>query len=248
MTPFYEQGGITIYCGDCLEVMQILESGFDAAITDPPYGIKMDKGFEGFEGFGGFGTPIARRQYNDTWDDDRPGKDYFDTMLTLSSNVFIFGGQFFADFLPVNGHWLVWDKLNTMPSFGDCELVWTNVKRNSVKKITVEYNGLLGKEKTRYHPTQKPVSLLAQIILGYTQPGDSILDPFMGSGTTLVAAQNEGRRAVGIELSEEYCNIAVERLRQPSFFSIPRTDNQALHGNTNPGSNSTAMSQQKLFE
>lgn len=215
-------------------MMQTLDPGFDAVITDPPYGIEMDKGFEGFEGFGGFGTPIARRQYNDTWDNERPDKSYFDTILTLSQKVFIFGGQFFADLLPVNGHWLVWDKLNTMPSFGDCELVWTNIKRNSVKKITVEYNGLLGKEKTRYHPTQKPVSLLSRIVLGYTEIGELILDPFMGSGTTLVAAQNEGRRAVGIELSEEYCKIAVERLRQPSFFSIPRTDNKQLYPNCYP--------------
>lgn len=98
------------------------------------------------------------------------------------------------------------------------------------------------------HPTLKPVELPAHFIRLHSRPGNLILDPFVGSGTTLVAAQNEGRRGVGIELSEEYCKIAVERLRQPSFFSIPRTDNKALHGNTNLGSNSTAMSQQKLFK
>ena len=76
------------------------------------------------------------------------------------------------------------------------------------------------------HPTVKPVALAAHFIRLHTQPGGLILDPFMGSGTTLIAAQNEGRRAVGIELSEEYCEIAVERLRQPSFFSLPRTDNK----------------------
>jgi site-specific DNA-methyltransferase (adenine-specific) len=75
--------------------------------------------------------------------------------------------------------------------------------------------------KNRFHPTQKPVALLAYLIRTYTNPGDLILDNTMGSGTTLVAAQNEGRQAVGIEISEEYCKIAVDRLRQPSFFSIP---------------------------
>lgn len=98
------------------------------------------------------------------------------------------------------------------------------------------------------HPNEKPVGLLTILINQLTVRENQVLDIFMGSGTTLVAAQNEGRRAVGIELSEEYCKIAVERLRQPSFFSIPRTDNKTLHGNTNLGSNSTAMSQQKLFE
>jgi site-specific DNA-methyltransferase (adenine-specific) len=71
------------------------------------------------------------------------------------------------------------------------------------------------------HPTQKPVALLAYLIRTYTNPGEIILDNTMGSGTTLLAAQNEGRQAIGIEISEEYCKIAVDRLRQPSFFSIP---------------------------
>jgi site-specific DNA-methyltransferase (adenine-specific) len=73
----------------------------------------------------------------------------------------------------------------------------------------------------RLHPTQKPVALLAYLIRTYTNPGEIILDNAMGSGTTLLAAQNEGRRAIGIEISEEYCKIAVDRLRQPSFFSMP---------------------------
>jgi DNA modification methylase len=72
-----------------------------------------------------------------------------------------------------------------------------------------------------FHPTQKPVALLAYLIRTYTNPGEIILDNTMGSGTTLLAAQNEGRQAIGIEISEEYCKIAVGRLRQPSFFSIP---------------------------
>jgi site-specific DNA-methyltransferase (adenine-specific) len=76
-------------------------------------------------------------------------------------------------------------------------------------------------QTNRLHPTQKPVALIAYLIRTYTNPGAIILDNCIGSGTTLLAAQNEGRRAVGIEISEEYCKIAVDRLRQPSFFSIP---------------------------
>lgn len=75
--------------------------------------------------------------------------------------------------------------------------------------------------KLKRHPTQKPVALLAYLVRTYTNPGEIILDNTMGSGTTLVAAQREGRRAVGIEISEDYCKIAVERLKQPTFWSLP---------------------------
>jgi len=115
---------------DCLEYMKSLpDKVFDCIITDPPYGIKRDKGFGGF---GGFGQPIARTQYEGDWDSQRPTQEAFSEMLRIANSVLIFGGNFFADLLPVGNHWVVWDKLNTMPTFGDCELVWTNVKRNSV--------------------------------------------------------------------------------------------------------------------
>ena len=204
-----------IICGDSLELMRdIPDKSIDLCLTDPPYGIKRDKGFGGFEGFRGFGKPIARRQYNDCWDNKRPDKIYFDEILRISKNVLIFGGNYFADILPQGKHWIVWDKLNTMPTFSDCELIWTNIKRNSVKKITYQYNGLLGKEKERYHPTQKPIKLIEELIKKYTKENDLILDPFLGSGTTAVAAKNLGRRLIGIEISEKYCEVARRRLGQ----------------------------------
>ena len=111
-------------------------------------------------------------------------------------------------------HWVVWDKLNTMPSFGDCELIWTSSERKSVKKETIEYNGLLGKEEIRVHPTQKPVRLLRLLIADYSNSADTILDPFMGSGTTLRAAKDLRRKAIGIEIEEKYAEIAARRLEQ----------------------------------
>jgi len=211
MTPYYQDSSVTIYHGDCREILPQLEP-VDLVLTDPPYGIEMDKGFEGFEGFGGFGEPIARRHYADCWDKERPTKETFDLMLKLTERAIIFGGNYFSDYLPVGKHWIVWDKLNTMPSFGDCELIWTNVHRNSVKKIIREYNGLLGKESVRYHPTQKPLDLIKNLIAEYG--GQTILDPFMGSGTTLRAAKDLGRKAIGIEIEEKYCEIAAKRMRQ----------------------------------
>jgi len=215
-------GNAELYLGDCLEILPTLGE-VDAVVTDPPYGVKRDKGFEGFEGFGGFGRPIARRRFEeDSWDEARPPKKIFDLIIEKSDFAFIFGGNFFADLLPAGTHWVVWDKLNTMPTFGDCELAWTNSDRKSVKKITVEYNGLIGKEKNRQHPTQKPVLLLEKVLQSYPKPV-CILDPFMGSGTTGVACMNLGRKFIGIEIEPKYFDIACERIenaqRQQRLFA-----------------------------
>jgi site-specific DNA-methyltransferase (adenine-specific)/modification methylase len=214
-------GNAALYLGDCLEILPTLEK-VDAVITDPPYGVGRDKGFEGFEGFGGFGKPIARKRFeDDKWDLERPKKEIFDLILEKSEFAFIWGGNFFADLLPQGTHWVVWDKMNTMPSFGDCELAWTNSNRKSIKKITVEYNGLLGKEKERNHPTQKPVLLMEKVLHLY-QKSQTILDPFMGSGTTGVACMNLGRKFIGIEIEPKYFDIACRRIedaqRQAQMF------------------------------
>ncbi len=208
--PFHQEEAGIIYCADCRDILPKLPK-VDLVLTDPPYGVKRD---EGFEGFGGFGEKIARRRYIGSWDKDRLPKDTILAILAAGQSVIMFGGNYYADILPVGKHWLVWDKLNTMPTFGDCELAWTNIKRQSVKKITREYNGLLGKEGDRFHPTQKPLNLFKNIIAIYSQ-GDAIVGDFcLGGGTTAVAAKELGRKFIGIEISPEYCAIAVKRLRQ----------------------------------
>jgi site-specific DNA-methyltransferase (adenine-specific) len=211
-----------IYCADCLELMQeIPDKSIDLLLTDPPYGIKRDKGFEGFGGFGGFGTPIARRRYEeDDWDSERPTKEIFNGIIRISKNAIIFGGNFFTDLLPQSNHWLVWDKLNTMPTFGDCELAWTNFPRNSVKKYELQYNGLLGKESERFHPTQKPLKLMEWCLKNYSKEGDLVLDPFLGSGTTAVACKRLGRNFIGIEKEQKYVEIALKRLEKVNNHKI----------------------------
>ena len=224
-------GDATLYLGDCLEILPTLER-VDAVVTDPPYGIKRDKGFEGFEGFGGFGTKIARTRYEGEWDNFRPSVDHFSAVLSAAPIQVIFGGNFFSDVLPVGNHWIVWDKLNTMPTFGDCELAWTNLKRNSVKKVTVEYNGLMGKEESRQHATQKPIKLMAWVISNYTEENHCVIDPFMGSGTTGVACMNLGRKFIGIEIEPKYFEIACERIenaqRQTKLFDEPQRKPEQL--------------------
>jgi DNA modification methylase len=207
-----------LLCGDCTDKATVErlfgDNEADLTLTDPPYGVKRDKGFEGFGGFGGFGTPIARRQYSDDWDSERPSKETFDLLLTVSKKSIIFGGNFFADMLPQGKHWIVWDKENTMPTFGDCELAWTDIKRNSVKMYTVVYNGLIGKESERYHPTQKPVKLFNELLKDYSSESQTIYDPFLGSGTTMVATEQVGggRKCFGCEISPAYCSVILERM------------------------------------
>ena len=208
-------GNATIMNIDCMEYMKTLpDKFFDLAVCDPPYGIKRDSGFSGFCGFGGFGKPIERKKYKGEWDSLTPEKEYFMNLLNISKNQIIWGGNFFTDKIPQGNHWLFWDKRNTMPSFGDGELAWTSVKKNSVKKIEIEYNGLIGKEKDRIHATQKPVKLYEWILTNYAKPGQTIFDSHMGSGSSAIACNNLGFEYVGCELDEDYYNAACERIAQ----------------------------------
>lgn len=199
-----------IYQGDCLEVMRDFpDKSFDLCLTDPPYGINADKGV------GGFGSSKTDKHYEGNWDSATPSKDVFDEILRVSKNVIIFGGNFFTDKLPVNGHWIVWDKkgdINFDNPFGDCELAWTNIDKKSVKKYKVIQQGFVAVERERYHPTQKPVILCNSIIQDYLPEG-IVFDPFAGSGSTLVAAKQLNRNYIGCEISPEYCKIAEERLK-----------------------------------
>ena len=182
----------------------------DLVLTDPPYGIGADKGI------GGFGSSKTDKHYKDDWD-IKPDKRYFDEILRIGKQVIIFGGNYFTDLLPVNGHWIVWDKTGGVRfdnPFSDCELAWTNIDKKSVKKYIVIQQGFVSEEKQRFHPTQKPVSLFSGILNDYSKEDGLICDPFMGSGTMIIAARNLKRNYIGIEISPEYCKIAEQRLKQ----------------------------------
>lgn len=212
-----EIGNHRLICGDSTDAEGVAklmkEVKADACITDPPYGINMDKGFDGFDGFGGFGKPIKRRKYKDKWDGEIPNHTFVNNILNNSQIVLIFGGNFFTHILPQSNHWVFWDKEQSMPSFGDGELIWTNIKRNSVKKFVCTYNGLIGKEEERFHPTQKPVKIIKMLINEYLDNGKLILDIFLGSGTTMVAAHQLGRICYGMEISPKYCQVIIDRMK-----------------------------------
>ena len=200
--------------GDCLEVMKSFpDKSIDLVLTDPPYGIGLAKGT-----ITTYGQSIDKgRRYEGDWDNATPSKEYFDEMLRVGKNVVIFGGQFFTDKLPVNGHWVVWDKKGDIQfdnPFGDCELIYTNVNRKSVKKYTVIQQGFITEDKSpRLHPTQKPVSLMEKLVEEYSEEGGVVLDPFSGSCTTCAAAISLKRNYICIEREEKYANVCLERLQ-----------------------------------
>ena len=211
----------TCYLGDCLDIMQDMpDKCIDLVLTDPPYGINRDVGFTGCDGFRGNnrGNKIPRTQYDSKWDLYRPHKIYFDELRRISKNQIIFGGNFYTDYLPVNNHWLVWDKNNTMPSFGDAELCWTSFEKNSIKLYKYTWNGLLQEDMAhkikRVHPTEKPYPLLEEIIRDYSKEGDIIFDGFAGSFSVAHACINAGRKFICVEKDEEYYKMGVERVRK----------------------------------
>ena len=209
-------GDCTLYLGDCMDVMQGLDR-FDAVVTDPPYGIGENS--KKNMSRGGLAPPKDYGDYN--WDDISAEslQRHITAFRAKSKNQIIFGGNYFQ--LPPTSCWLVWDKKNGSNDFADCELAWTNLNK-AVRKIEWLWNGMIRKgDDIREHPTQKPVGVM-EWCLTHIPDAQTILDPFMGSGTTGVACAKMGRTFTGIELEEKYFDIACKRIReayeQPDMF------------------------------
>ena len=203
MKPYYEHAGIQIYLGDCREILPSLPK-VDAVITDPPYGA------------GYAAKPIKSRprvgvEYAASRWDAAPF-DRIDLVLDAASRAVIWGGNYYP-LRPSRG-WLVWFKRDALPSAADVELAWTSVDMNA--RLIDQTIAATNDERVG-HPTQKPETVMRSSILFAAADAQTILDPFMGSGTTLVAAKNLGRKAIGIEIEEKYCEIAAKRLAQEVF-------------------------------
>lgn len=213
MIPYWTSpdGRHVIYCGDCLTVLPTLPK-VDAVITDPPYGL-------GDKWQGGGGGNKSSWRFNPeeamSWD----GKPVADLAELLSGypEVIVWGGNYYP--LPPSRCWLVWDKKqNDEWTTGQCELAWTNLNRpiRAFRMAQCEQ----ANEGYKDHPTQKPMGLMRWCLKWVK--AQTILDPFMGSGTTGVACAQLGRKFIGIEISREYCDIAVKRmeleLSQPMLF------------------------------
>ncbi len=212
MTPYYEQDGITIYHGDCLDVLPSVTA--DVLVTDPPYGIALNLSMDHR-----VGTDRTRAR-GVVGDEDTSLRDaVLDAWGTRAAVVF---GSWKRARPQHTRMLLTWEKgMNC--GMGDLSLPW----KPNTEEIYVIGTGFSGHRGSsvlwhqapvsqvswgRVHPTQKPVSLMRDIIAKC--PLGIVLDPFMGSGTTLVAAKKLGRRAIGIEIEERYCEIAANRLAQ----------------------------------
>jgi DNA modification methylase len=212
MKPYYEHAGITIYHGDAARILPHL-SPVDLLLTDPPYGIG-----EARKNHKSRGKLAEARDYGKAdWDDAPPPAWLIEQARALARWQCLFGGNYFH--LPPSKCWLVWDKENGTNDFADCELAWTNYPQ-AVRKLTYRWNGMLQEpgmpKEFRQHPTQKPEPVMRWALLQAPE-SRTILDPFMGSGTTLVAAKRLGRACVGIEREERYCEIAAKRLAQEAL-------------------------------
>ncbi len=195
--------GIELYNADCREVLPTLGK-VDAVVTDPPYGIGINKSNR---------LSVSRGHGGESWD-DRPADISWLPPMNVPSIVW--GGNYFD--LPPTRAPLVWDKNNAGRDFADFELAWTNLDMVARRIIMRPMNMDGGK----LHPTQKPIEVMRWCVGYLPGAGMTILDPFMGSGTTGVAAAMLGHRFIGIEISEKYFDIACKRiseaLKQPDFF------------------------------
>ena len=209
-------GNAELYCGDCMEVMPTLPK-VDAVITDPPYGIgeSSKKVSSRQRHKGGNSNSLADQvDYGEfNWDQKPITKEQVELCISKGEVSIIWGGNYFE--VSQSSKWLVWDKINGDNDFADCELAWTNIK-GAVRQFRHMWNGMLRdseRETQRVHPTQKPVALMQWCIQQAGMP-ETVLDPFMGSGTTGVACMNLGRRFIGIELEPKYFDIACRRIEQ----------------------------------
>ena len=214
-------GTVRLICGDCLEVLPTLGK-VDAVVTDPPYGIGVNHNM-------GRRSGDLKSSYDSVkWDDEPVSRECLDVIFANSEKQIIWGANHYANYISrPSPCWLVWDKLfSNDVSFAACELAWTNLSQ-TVKRFSCS-----SQRKNGLHPTQKPIELI-EWCLGFLPDSETILDPFMGSGTTGVACVRTGRKFIGIEREPRYFEIAKRRIsdelnRFPLLESQPQPVQQTL--------------------
>lgn len=196
-----------LLCGDSTkqeDVNQLLEKQkIGAIITDPPYGI----GIDGQKASTSNNPKHNRKAHKFMgWDSSRPPAHFFDMILRMNKPTAIFGGNYFADLLPASRGWIYWNKGQDGLTMSDGELAWTNLSK-PLRCVTVNRAAIQGS----VHPTQKPIDVML-FAIRYVEPHEGVIfDPYMGSGTTLVASEQLGRSCYGIEIGPEYCDVIVKR-------------------------------------
>lgn len=237
----YELGNSILMCGDSTnaeDVARLVKEKVKLVLTDPPYGIDVVQGgtiggskpatfgkvggggqlkFKDKNGTIGGNNVVEAKVYSKIIGDEttETAKKSYNVYKELSENQIIFGGNYFTDFLTPSRCWVVWDKQNT-GNFADAELAWTSFDKG-VKLYKHLWNGMsregnrTDEGKTRVHPTQKPVGMLQKILEDFTEKGETVLDVFGGSGSTLIACEGTERKCFMIEMSEHYCDVIRRR-------------------------------------
>lgn len=205
----------TYKIGDCLELMkEIPDKSIDLILTDPPYGIGESR-YERGGSQRGHSKAICANYGVYDWDDERVKKEVFDEIFRVSKNQIIFGGNYYIDYLYPTPCWIVWYKDNGNNGYADCELAWGSFN-SAVRFFKWKWHGMLQEDMShkeeRLHPTQKPIELFKWIIKKYTKEYDVVLDPFLGSGTTLRACRETNRNGIGFEINPDYESIIRERV------------------------------------
>lgn len=190
-------GNATLYLGDCMDILPTLPK-VDAVITDPPYG--LGKRMQG----GTWGAQDHNSGFL-KWDLEAK-QEWIDSILALGVDSIIWGGNYFS--VPATRCWLVWNKVNAVPTMADLEMAWTNIDKPAKR-----FDHPVGRVEFG-HPTQKPLPLMSWCVEQLKHNPQTILDPFMGSGTTGVAAVQMGRQFIGIEREPKYFDIACKRIEQ----------------------------------
>jgi DNA modification methylase len=216
-----EIGDATLYLGDCAEILTNLPK-YDACITDPPYGIAhLWVGGKSH----GWGKARDEGVIRNEWDEKPLNKEMLQLLIESANKTIIWGGNYFE--LPPSRCWFVWNKPERNFSMAEAELAWTNF--DAVVRI---FDGKRS-DPDREHPTQKPLALMSWCIQQCKNNPKTIIDPFMGSGTTGVAAIQMGRKFIGIEREPKYFDIACKRIEQASrqvdmFVEQPKQEQTSL--------------------
>jgi site-specific DNA-methyltransferase (adenine-specific) len=209
--PYYQDDAVTIYHGDCREILPGLPK-VDLVLTDPPYGIRYNMEHNPQSKH----VESHRGQTGAVRNDDVPFDPSF--LMSVGKGRIIWGANCFASRLPDNPAWLVWDKVTKNGlnvRIAECELAWTDCVGKPAVFRHLWSGAFRDSERgSKVHPTQKPVLLMSWCATRPGVPAGVILDPFMGSGPTLRAAKDLGRKAIGIEIEERYCEIAAKRMAQ----------------------------------
>ena len=206
--------GVTLYLGDYREILPTLGK-VDAVVTDPPYGINAARDRKSQKnGWRDYDAP--------GWDKERPSAQLISLVINSAYHAIVWGGNYFTDALPPSSKWLSWDKGQTDFSLADFELAWCSFD-GAARRI--EYPRSLALQDGKEHPTQKPIEVMRWCLEKLPRGCVTILDPFMGAGTTGVAAVKLGYHFTGIELEPKYFDIACRRIQAaldaPDLFIEP---------------------------